>query len=321
MLSSKPEGASLTIGNADISGTTPISSSIGRTTFGKYWFRVEKPGHEPMYGLLPLNVSGTAITMDALFFAPALFWSAQRAFPFYQFDLEKRTVGYKKKSGAPWREYSVKEQEKLAARSFFGAPKEESAIIAKPQSEPAKVVEYPIGSNVSTNNVTVTQQPDPAKGLNAGADQPPAKADKAEAKTPSGATVVRASLVTTAVESAKDRKTEAIEWFSKAQKYRQSGDFQNAVEACSKAIQLNPIVVAFYSERGLAYYGLGQHQKAANDFSIALDLNPNNADVLWQRSQAFGKMGELQKALTDIKAAARLGQKGASEFLKTNGIE
>lgn len=320
MLTSKPEGANIIIGKTNISGTTPMSSSIRRTTFGKYWFSVEKPGYEPLYGLLPLNVSGAAITINVLLFAPATFWNAQRAFPFYQFDLEKRIVGYKKDSDDPWREYPIKEQERLTARSFFGSPKRENTTAGRPQPEQAEAVEYPISSTGSRNDVTAAQRPGSSKPLNSEREQPPARADKTETTTPSGAGVVSVSLVAPA-QSAKDNKTEALEWFGKAQKFRQSGDFQNAVEAFSKAIQLNPIVVAFYTERGLAYRSLSQNQKAVNDFSIALDLEPNNADALWQRSQAFAKMGELQKALTDIKAAARLGQKDASEFMKANGIE
>lgn len=99
MLSSVPEKAHLVVAKSDISGTMPISASIRRTTFGKYPFKVEKEGYEPMYGILPLNVSGAAITMDALFFAPAAFWTAQRAFPFYQFDLEKQVIKYRKDDG------------------------------------------------------------------------------------------------------------------------------------------------------------------------------------------------------------------------------
>lgn len=122
MLSSVPEQAHLVVAKSDISGTMPISASIHRTTFGKYPFKAEKEGYEPMYGVLPLNVSGTAITMDVLFFAPAAFWTAQRAFPFYQFDLEKQVIRYKKSDGDDWKEYPITEQERAKAKSFFEVP-------------------------------------------------------------------------------------------------------------------------------------------------------------------------------------------------------
>jgi hypothetical protein len=120
MLLSKPEKANLTVAKSNISGTTPIAASIGRTTFGRYPFKIEKEGYESMYGSLPLNVSGTAITMDILFFAPAAFWNAQRAFPFYEFDLEKRVIRYKKSPDDTWKEYVIKEEEQTKAKSFFG---------------------------------------------------------------------------------------------------------------------------------------------------------------------------------------------------------
>jgi hypothetical protein len=42
------------------------------------------------------------------------------AFPFYEFDLEKRVIRYKKSPDDNWKEYVMKEEEQTKAKSFFG---------------------------------------------------------------------------------------------------------------------------------------------------------------------------------------------------------
>jgi hypothetical protein len=163
VLLSKPEKANLTVGKSDISGTTPITSSIGRTTFGSYPFKVEKEGYEPMYGRLPLNVSGVAITMDILFFTPALFFNAQRAFPFYEFDLEKRVVNYKRRRGDAWKEYVVKEEEQVGAMSFFGVSSQGANVATMPTVSPTDTV--PKVSEVEPSGDTVDNRLRNAKKL------------------------------------------------------------------------------------------------------------------------------------------------------------
>ena len=128
VLSSKPDNAKLTVAKSLINGKTPITSSIRRTTFGKYPFRIEKDGYESLYGVLPLNVNGAVIALDVLFFAPATFWNTQRAFPFYEFDLEEQVIRYKNNSEDGWKEYQITEQEKAQAKSFFVAPPQSRVI-------------------------------------------------------------------------------------------------------------------------------------------------------------------------------------------------
>lgn len=114
-----PDNALIKIGKTNISGEAPLSGDVSRTTFGKYPVMVEKDGHETLYAILPMNVSGGVIALDILLFAPATLWNAQGAFSFYEFDLEKGVIKYKEKEPEEWKEYLIPSEEKVRAKSFF----------------------------------------------------------------------------------------------------------------------------------------------------------------------------------------------------------
>lgn len=80
----------------------PRTESFSTTSFGNYEFRAEAPGYEPFYGILPLKFNGGYLALDILFFAPATFFNLREVYPYYEFDLEKKQVLYKKKPEEEW---------------------------------------------------------------------------------------------------------------------------------------------------------------------------------------------------------------------------
>lgn len=90
------------------------------TSFGQYKFKAERAGIEPMYGLIPLKFNGGYLAADILFFAPGTFFNLREVFPFYQFDVEKREVRYKKHDSDDWIIYRPKPEEVEHAKLFFG---------------------------------------------------------------------------------------------------------------------------------------------------------------------------------------------------------
>lgn len=90
------------------------------TSFGQFKFKAEKEGLDPMYGLIPLKFNGGYLAADILFFAPAMFFNLREVFPFYQFDLEKNEVRYKKKAADEWTVYTPTPKEIEHAQRFFG---------------------------------------------------------------------------------------------------------------------------------------------------------------------------------------------------------
>lgn len=100
----------------------PRTESFGNTTFGNYEFKVESPGYEPLYGVLPLDLNEGYLALDILFFCPALFFNIREVFPEYEFDLEQGLVRYRKKPTEPWVEYRPTAAEAARAKKLFGPP-------------------------------------------------------------------------------------------------------------------------------------------------------------------------------------------------------
>lgn len=82
--------------------TTPRSERFSTTSFGNYEFKAEAPGKEPFYGILPLKFNGGYLALDILFFAPATFFNLREVYPYYEFDLDKKHVRYKKNPEEEW---------------------------------------------------------------------------------------------------------------------------------------------------------------------------------------------------------------------------
>lgn len=101
--------------------TLPRTEKLDNTSFGNYEFKAESPGFEPLYGVLPLRLNGNYMALDILFFCPALFFNLREVFPFYEFDLEKRLVRYRRKASDPWVEFQPTSAESERAQRHFGA--------------------------------------------------------------------------------------------------------------------------------------------------------------------------------------------------------
>lgn len=57
--------------------------------------------------------------------------------------------------------------------------------------------------------------------------------------------------------------------------YNNEGEYDKAVDAFSKAIELDPELALAYGNRGWAYIKLGQHERGIADLDKAIELDPN----------------------------------------------
>ena len=84
------------------------------------------------------------------------------------------------------------------------------------------------------------------------------------------------------------------------------GDHAAALEDCDRAIELNPALAAAYNNRGNAKAGLGDHAAALTDYDRAIELNPALAEAYNNRGNAKAGLGEPQAALADFDRAIEL---------------
>ena len=98
----------------------PRSEDLKSKSTGQYEFMATAPDGKKLYGLLPLNVNGGTMAASIILFAPALFIGGFRdVLPFYQVDVEKQVLRYKRKDGDPWSEYQPRGVESAKAKEYF----------------------------------------------------------------------------------------------------------------------------------------------------------------------------------------------------------
>jgi tetratricopeptide (TPR) repeat protein len=101
-------------------------------------------------------------------------------------------------------------------------------------------------------------------------------------------------------------KLSADNLFNKGSQYSLKGEYDKAIEAFSKAIELKPDFVAAYNNRGIAYYRKGQFDKAIENYNKAIALDPNNADIYYNRGLAYERKEQFDKAIENYNKAIAL---------------
>ncbi len=98
----------------------------------------------------------------------------------------------------------------------------------------------------------------------------------------------------------------ATDWFYKGLAYYDSKKHDRAIEAFSKAIELDPSYAYAYSNRGNEHVRRGRHDKAIEDFNKAISLKPDDAYAYRNRGNAHGMKGSFDRAIEDFGKAISL---------------
>jgi tetratricopeptide (TPR) repeat protein len=91
----------------------------------------------------------------------------------------------------------------------------------------------------------------------------------------------------------------------------ESGDYEQAVEQLSMAIELNPRDAAVYHNRGLALGELRDYDRAIEDFTQVIALEPQSAQAYCNRGAAYGNSGRHQRAIEEFDRAIELNPRDA----------
>ena len=123
---------------------------------------------------------------------------------------------------------------------------------------------------------------------------------------------------------------EAIEWCDKAldlnprlfsayvirgAAYSSKGDFDNGIADCDRAIELNPNYIAGYVNRGFAYYEKGDYDQAVADFNHAIELDSSNSILFAVRGVAYRERGDFDQAIADFNRVIELDPDNASAYV------
>ena len=80
---------------------------------------------------------------------------------------------------------------------------------------------------------------------------------------------------------------DANTYFDRGNVYQSKGDYDHAIEAFNKAIEIKQDYAEAYTNRGVAYHSQGSYDLAIRDYDKALELNPSYAEAYFNRGGAY----------------------------------
>ena len=107
----------------------------------------------------------------------------------------------------------------------------------------------------------------------------------------------------------------ATEWFEIGYQFGIADRLKEALDAFTKAIEINPQFAQAYSNRGFAYSNLGDYNQAIKDYNRAIEINPQDAVAYYNRGGlAYGKLGNYNQAIKDYNKAIELNPQFAQAY-------
>ncbi len=109
--------------------------------------------------------------------------------------------------------------------------------------------------------------------------------------------------------------TERRGYYSRAQAYKDRGQYREAITDLTRAIEISPGYAEAYSLRGNSYKRLGELDHALEDMKTAVTLKPDEANFHYNLSLIYAQLGLREKAIESARTASRLGLGVATEYL------
>ncbi len=114
----------------------------------------------------------------------------------------------------------------------------------------------------------------------------------------------------------------AVEFFRKGQAFWKTFEIQEAIDAYTQAIKIEPNYVAALGERGMIYFLTIKHELALADFNSALKIESKNAKLLNYRGLTLTEIAlRIKENEINNKPAADNAQKALTDFNNAIGIE
>ena len=95
--------------------------------------------------------------------------------------------------------------------------------------------------------------------------------------------------------------------------------YQAAIEAFSKAIEINPHDDMAYNHRGIAWSQKGDYDRAIADYTKAIDINPGYTNAYNHRGIAWTQKGDYDQAIADYTKAIDITPRYANAYNNRGG--
>lgn len=94
----------------------------------------------------------------------------------------------------------------------------------------------------------------------------------------------------------------------------------NILERSDSVSESDKLSTKDWLNEGRNLFKTGNHEEALDAFTKAIELDPNNATAYFARAAAYQKTGDANKTLFDLKSSASLGHETARILLKKKGL-
>jgi len=95
-------------------------------------------------------------------------------------------------------------------------------------------------------------------------------------------------------------------YYNRGVAYNRLGNYRQAIEDLNKAIESKPSHAEAYNNRGNAYSGLGNYRQAIEDYNKAIENNPAYAEAYNNRASAYNGLGNYKQAIEDYGRAIEI---------------
>jgi serine/threonine protein kinase len=96
------------------------------------------------------------------------------------------------------------------------------------------------------------------------------------------------------------------DFYRQGDKFYTQRKYDKAIEAYTKAIELNPNDSGVYNNRGIVYHLTSKYQEAIADYTRAAELNPHHFSAYNNRGLVYEEIGNVEQAIADFKKALEL---------------
>lgn len=111
----------------------------------------------------------------------------------------------------------------------------------------------------------------------------------------------------------------AREHFQKAMEEFVGQNYEDSIDAFTRAIEIDPELKLAVMSRGSAYFKLDRFEEARRDFDRVVEIDPNNARAFHLRGLVHDKTGDHQSALADFDSAIAIDPAyGAAYYSRAN---
>ena len=110
------------------------------------------------------------------------------------------------------------------------------------------------------------------------------------------------------------------EYLLRGDGYFKDGKPQQALQAYTRALALNPDNLEGYASRGSVYFFTGDYDRAEQDFLRVLQANPYQADAYTAYASTLAAKGDFHNALTVLNLAMQLKPNKPEIFFSRAGV-